>query len=115
MTIDHLFAGIPVADLDRALAWYERLWGRPADLVPNGNEAAWQLGEASWVYVVGDADRAGNGLLTILVGDLERHVAELAERGLATEPIDTIPGVVSKAEIADPEGNRITFGQPLDQ
>lgn len=112
MAIDHVFAGVPVADYAAARAWWERLVGRPPDLIPNDNEAAWQLTETGWIYVVGDAGRAGQALLTILVDDLDTHVAELAERGLATEAIDTVPGVVRTAEITDPDGNRITFGQP---
>jgi hypothetical protein len=44
---------------------------------------------------------------------LEDHVAELLERGLATEAIDTVPGVVRKAVMIDPEGNMITFGEDL--
>jgi predicted enzyme related to lactoylglutathione lyase len=47
------------------------------------------------------------------VDDLEDHVAKLAERGLATGAIDTVPGVVRKAVIIDPEGNRITVGEDL--
>jgi len=47
------------------------------------------------------------------VDDLEAHVAELAERGLATGAIATVPGVVRKAMISDPEGNTITFGEGL--
>jgi predicted enzyme related to lactoylglutathione lyase len=113
MAVHQLFAGIPVADLDGALAWYERLFGRPPDLLPNDDEACWQLAEGSWVYVVRDAGRAGNALLTPLVADLDAQVAELAARGLATDPIEVIPGAARKAEIRDPEGNTITFGQPL--
>jgi hypothetical protein len=33
--ITQVFSGIPVADLDVAARWYERLWGRPPDLEPN--------------------------------------------------------------------------------
>lgn len=31
MTIEHVLAVVPVADFDAAHAWYERLFGRPAD------------------------------------------------------------------------------------
>lgn len=30
MSINHVFAGVAVAQLGEALAWYERLFGRPA-------------------------------------------------------------------------------------
>jgi len=110
-----LFAGIAVADLDAARGWYERFAGRPADLVPNEREFAWQLTDTGWIYVVADADRAGRALVTLLVGDLDEWLAELAGRGLAAETIDTIPGAVRKAAFRDPEGNMVTLGQPLTQ
>jgi hypothetical protein len=40
-------------------------------------------------------------------------VVGLEGRGLALEPIETVPGVVRKAVITDPDGNRITFGESL--
>ncbi|MEA2420214.1 MAG: hypothetical protein QOE60_2420 [Thermoleophilaceae bacterium] len=111
MSVEHLFAGIPVADLDAALAWYERLWGRAPDLVPNDNEGCWQVAESRWIYVVGDAERAGNALLTFLVDDLDGWVAELAARGLETGSVEAIAAGTRTTAIADPEGNRLTFAQ----
>ena len=73
----------------------------------------WQVAETGWIYVVGNTRRAGHALLTLLVDDLEDQVAELAERGLATGAIDTVPGVVRKAVITDLEGNMITLGEDL--
>jgi predicted enzyme related to lactoylglutathione lyase len=113
LAVNHLFAGIPVADYHVALTWYERLLGRPPDVVVNENEAMWQVAIAGWIYVVGDVGRAGNAILTLLVDDLEGHVAELAERGLAAGAIETLPGG-RKATIFDPEGNTITFGEVPD-
>ena len=111
--ITELFEGLPVTDYPAARAWYERLFGREPDMLPHDTEAVWKMTGHGWVYVVADAERAGRGLLTMLVDDLDAHVAELASRGLATDPVDTIPGKVRTARIADPDGNRITFGQPL--
>jgi catechol 2,3-dioxygenase-like lactoylglutathione lyase family enzyme len=113
LAVNHVFAGIPVADYDAALAWYERLLGRPPDVIVNENEAMWQVAETGWIYVVGDTNRAGNALLTLLVDDLEDQVAALADRGLAPGAIDTVREGVRKAVIIDPEGNMITFGEVL--
>jgi hypothetical protein len=52
MAVTHVFAGIPVADRDAAVGWYERLAARPPDLIPNADEAAWQLNDTGWVYVI---------------------------------------------------------------
>jgi catechol 2,3-dioxygenase-like lactoylglutathione lyase family enzyme len=114
MAITEFFAGVAVADFGAMLAWYERLFGKPPDFFPHQREAVWRVIDHAWVYVVADAERAGGALLTILVQDLEDQVAQLVERGLPVGPIEwEIPGSVRKAVISDPEGNRITFGQPL--
>jgi predicted enzyme related to lactoylglutathione lyase len=111
MTI--VFAGMAVTDYAAAEDWYERLFGRPADMHPNDHEAVWQLAEGGWVYAVADAARAGAGLLTLIVDDLDATVEGLTARGIAVDSRETIPGAVRKAEYTDPDGNRVTFGQPL--
>ena len=113
MTINHVFAGIAVADYDSALAWYKRFFGRSPDVIVTENEAMWQVAETGWVYVVGDTNRAGKALLTLLVDDLEGHVAELGQRGLETSAIETVAGLYRKAVITDPEGNMISLGEDL--
>jgi hypothetical protein len=75
LTVNHVFADIAVADYDSALAWYTLFFGRPPDVVVTENESMWQVAEAGWIYVVGDANRAGKVLLTLLVDHLEGHVA----------------------------------------
>ncbi len=118
MAITEFFAGIAVADFGSMLAWYERLMGKPPDFFPQEGEAVWRVTEHAWIYVVatrheGAAGRAGKALLTILVDDLDDQVAQLAARGHPPGLIDVIAGSVRRVVIADPEGNRITFAQPL--
>ncbi len=113
LTINHVFAGIAVADYDSALVWYKRFFGRPPDVIVTENESMWHVADTGWIYVVGDTNRAGKALLTLLVDDLEDHVAELGERGLAPGAIDTVPGLYRKAVITDPDGNMISFGEDL--
>lgn len=104
------FSGVPVANLDPALEWYERFMGRPPDMRPHEGEAAWQLREGAWMYVVRDQERAGRGLLTLIVDDLDRALAELSERDIAADEIEELAGGVRKATLLDPEGNRIGLG-----
>ena len=113
LTIKYVFAGIGVADYDPALAWYTRFFGRSPDVIVTENEAMWQVTETGWIYVVGDSNRAGKALLTLLVDDLEGCVAELGERGLAPGTIETVPGLYRKAVISDPEGNMISLVEDL--
>jgi len=64
------------------------------------------------VYVVTDRQRAGNGLITLLIDDLEDRIAQLSERGIETGPVQEMGPSVPGIAITDPDGNRITFGQP---
>jgi predicted enzyme related to lactoylglutathione lyase len=113
MAITVLFAGIATGDYHSALPWYERLLGRPPDLIPHENEAAWQVAGMGWIYLVADTGRAGKALLTLIVHDLDDHLAQLAERGFVAGEIETLAGVGRKAVITDPEGNMITFAEVL--
>jgi catechol 2,3-dioxygenase-like lactoylglutathione lyase family enzyme len=111
MAVNQVFAGIAVADIDTARDWYERLLGRPADLIPNATEAAWQLTDTGWVYVVVDGERCGRSLLTLLVDDLDERVAGIAARGVVAVAVEAVPGVGREVVIADPDGNRVKLAQ----
>ena len=63
MAIKQVFVGVAVAYYESALEWYERLLGRPADVIPHETEALWRLADSSWIYVVADSGRAGKALL----------------------------------------------------
>ncbi len=112
MTVEHLFAAVPVADRDTAVDWYERLAGRAPDLIPNGEEAAWRMTETGWICVIADAEHAGSARHTLLVDDLDAFIAGLAERGIAADPVGTIGEDVRFTTVTDPDGNRMKIGQP---
>src|SRR5580698_2140719 len=78
-----LFAGVAVTDVDTVSPWYERLFGRPADIIPNDDEAMWRVtADAGWLYLVADGERAGRSLVAISVADLDAELALLRERGI---------------------------------
>jgi catechol 2,3-dioxygenase-like lactoylglutathione lyase family enzyme len=111
LAVNVLFAGIPVADLDAAIQWYERLLGAPPDMKPNEIERTWRLTDESWIYVVTDPERAGKGLVTVMVDDLDERLAAIAERGIEPDEIQEISEKARKAVFTDPEGNQIGIGQ----
>jgi catechol 2,3-dioxygenase-like lactoylglutathione lyase family enzyme len=111
MTVNVFFAGVAVKNYQAACAWYERLLGRPPDMLPNDIEAAWRISDTAWMYIIVDVDRAGKALLTLIIDDLEQHVAELGQRGFTPEEIEDVPGKYRKVSFRDPEGNTIAFGQ----
>ncbi len=111
MAFTYVFAGVPVADHEAALEWYERLLGRPPDRIPTDGDAVWQLSETGSIYVVRDPPRAGGALVTLIVDDLDAWIADVAGRGIAAGEIDTAPGAVRRAAVTDPDGNRITVAE----
>jgi catechol 2,3-dioxygenase-like lactoylglutathione lyase family enzyme len=112
MPYTEVFAGIAVRDRDAAIAFYERLLGAPPTMLPNDDEAAWQLTRGGWLYVLRDADRAGRAVVTLLVDDLDERLAKAAARGIELGPVDIVAGSVRTTWITDPDGNRVQIGQP---
>jgi catechol 2,3-dioxygenase-like lactoylglutathione lyase family enzyme len=104
-----LFAGVRVRDLQAARPWYERLFGEPTFL-PHATEAVWMLAEDRSIFVVEHGAGAGNSVLTILVDDLDAHVAAVAARGLEPDERLTYSNGVRKALYRDPDGNELGFG-----
>jgi catechol 2,3-dioxygenase-like lactoylglutathione lyase family enzyme len=97
------FAGVAVRSIDDARAWYTDFFGREPDMLPHSREAVWQVTDGGWVYVVEDAERAGNSLVTLLVDDLD-------SRDL--DSIETLGNGTRVAVVTDPDGNKIQLGEP---
>jgi predicted enzyme related to lactoylglutathione lyase len=109
MAMEVLFASVPVTDLRTALPWYERLFGRPADIVPHTHEVMWRVSDTGWIYVIEDAERAGRTVVTVSVGDLNQFVADLAGRGITAGPIEQVGDAGRKAGAVDADGNVINW------
>jgi predicted enzyme related to lactoylglutathione lyase len=107
--IDVVFAGVPVADLERAVAWYSRFFGRPPDVKVPDVEVMWVVRSGAWVRVLRDTGRAGSALVTLAVADLDELVGALDEREIDHGPITTVPGAGRKTDVADPDGNAVSF------
>lgn len=113
MSISHVLAVVPVTDFDSALAWYERLLGRPADNLPMGGLADWHVSETGWIQVFRDIDRAGKAMVNLAVDDMDEHLADLAGQGLSPAAIETATENVRLAVITDPDGNTLTLVENL--
>jgi catechol 2,3-dioxygenase-like lactoylglutathione lyase family enzyme len=105
-----LFAGMPVSDYDRAVAWYTQLLGTGPSFVPNATEAVWELAEGRYLYVDAEAQPAGHALATVFVDDLDTLVSAVASRGLEPDHRETYSNGVRKVLYRDPDGNEVGFG-----
>jgi catechol 2,3-dioxygenase-like lactoylglutathione lyase family enzyme len=105
----HLFAGLRVREFAAARTWYEQLLGEPSFL-PHATEAVWTLADSGSVYIVQDAERAGQGVVLLFVDDLDAQVTEIVARGLQPDERETLANGVRKAIFRDPDGNEVGFG-----
>ena len=109
MAVD-LFAGVGVTDFDRAVAWFESLLGEPAAFVATDTEWVWTVAEHGWIYVLLHPERAGHGMLTVFLDDLDSFVESAAGRGIEPAKRETYENGVHKVIYLDPDGNEIGFG-----
>lgn len=106
----HLFAGVPVSDFERAVAWYARLYGAPETFRAHETEYVWTLAEDRSVYVLLKPESAGHALVTVMLDDLDGFADGAAARGLEPTARETYEGGVRKLVYHDPDGNELGFG-----
>lgn len=109
--ITHLFAGIPVSDLDASTDWYTRLFGRPPDTLV-GNEVLWEIDEHAWLFIEPNAEQAGAGRITLAVTGLTELLERLDAAGIEYKPVETYKNGVRHVSVPDPDGNAIAFAEP---
>jgi catechol 2,3-dioxygenase-like lactoylglutathione lyase family enzyme len=111
---------IPVADVDRAKAFYVERLGFVADvdvrpapgvrvvqLTPPGSACSIGMGTGLGAY---DGREPGSvKALHLVVADLEAARAELAGRGVEVGPVEDVGGGVRYAGFSDPDGNSWTL------
>jgi catechol 2,3-dioxygenase-like lactoylglutathione lyase family enzyme len=111
--ITALIAGVPVSDLEAAIDWYTRFFGRPPDMRA-GEEILWDVDEHATLFIEPDAARAGGGRITFAVAGLDALLEHLAAQGIPHEPIETYSNGVRHVNVPDPDGNAIAFAEPPD-
>lgn len=110
MTINRVDAVMSTTQIGRAYEWYARLFGRASDRHPMVDLYEWHFPNGG-VQLVADATGAGRSLLTVVVGSLDAARHEMQTRDLV---LGSVAGgnFAEVAQIADPDGNRITFAEP---
>ncbi|HEY2354460.1 MAG TPA: hypothetical protein VGH79_06145 [Gaiellaceae bacterium] len=110
MAVTHTFAGLAVAEYTTAHDWYVRLLGREADMFPHDTECVWHVTPTSSIYLVQDPDRAGSGLLTVGLDDLDADERRLRAAGVAFS-VDDGGSAPRRVIVSDLDGNRLSFFQ----
>ena len=110
---------IPVADVDRAKAFYADRLGfvvdvdvRPAEgvrvvqVTPPGSSCSIGFGTGLPAY---EGAPGSIRALHLVVADIDRARADLVDRGVDVEPVVDVGGGVRYAALADPDGNTWTL------
>ena len=113
MPIRNAIASLAVRDLTAALAWYEKLLGRPADSRPMPEVGEWSFERGGWLQIYRGPERAGSGSVTLAVSSLEEQLSALREAGV-DPPEPSISDKVKVVMIKDPDGNSIAFAEAID-
>jgi catechol 2,3-dioxygenase-like lactoylglutathione lyase family enzyme len=111
--ITHLFAGVPVSDLDASIDWYTRFFGRAPDRRV-GDEILWEVDERAWLFIEPNPDSAGAGRITLAVEGLDGLLQRLGAERIEHETIETYSNGVRHVNIPDPDGNAIAVAEPPD-
>jgi predicted enzyme related to lactoylglutathione lyase len=111
MKAKQVLAAIAVGDIDQAIAWYGKLFGRPCDERPMKEAAEWMLSPGGGIQLVLSNENTGRSMVTLGVSDIESLVSELESRGIETAATAPGEGRFRIAQVRDPEGNLLTFAQ----
>lgn len=113
---------IPVTDLPRARRFYESALGLKPIAEPAPGVAFFACGENTSLFVYErPSAKTDHTLASFVVGDIEREVRELRERGVSFEEYDmpglkTVDGIATMGEarsawFRDPDGNLFALNQ----
>lgn len=114
VSIANAIASLAASNLAKSSRWFEALLDRAADSRPMPNLAEWRFPRGGWLQIYEDTERAGHGSVTLAVSSIVD--AETRVRGLGIDTGEQTSGAAVKTfTITDPDGNRITFAEALDQ
>lgn len=95
-----------VASHDESVAWYEKLFGRPADARPTPRCQEWRLGADIVFHVIEMPSRQGETSVTFGLSDLDDEAARLWEAGITLDAQSIVGRFAASRYTAtcDPEG-----------
>lgn len=108
MAITRLLAQMTISDLESAVAWYTRFFGREPDARPMDGLVEWHLTDTFGVQVWAERERSGHSSMVLDESDLDARIAHLDRAGLRYDgPWDATASRI--VQLSDPDGNRIVL------
>ena len=111
MQIQGIYAAVATASMDAAEKFYSQLFDRSPDDRPMEGLLQWRNVAGANIQIFDDAENAGSSRLTIVVPKMDEARKSLEEIGVTlTGEMQGDYGRI--AQVADPDGNRITLAEP---
>lgn len=102
--------GIPVEDLAASTAWYDAVLDcRPA-LAPAPGIVEYEVA-GIWIQLIGGQRGSRGWVLRYEVEDLAAERERLSGLGISVGEVQTVPGLISFFDFADPDDNALSCYQ----
>ncbi|MGH1347930.1 MAG: VOC family protein [Nannocystales bacterium] len=105
--------GVPVPDLDAAVAWYSKLLGRELESIePMEGIVELRVASGTWLQlfsVEAEGFRPTTTILRFKTPNIGDEAARLDAAGIQVGEVTRIPEVVAFAEFVDPYGNPVSL------
>lgn len=115
MDVQSVTVGLPVSDLERAVAWYQRVFALSApDLVPADGVVEFQLGTI-WLQLGEEPTRRSGAEVVTRFGisDAAAERERLIAQGVEVGPLEHVPDAVDYFDFLDLDGNKLSFDSEL--
>ena len=107
--------GLHAPDAALAREWYERVLGRPPDLIPVDGVFEWRLAAGGVAAGGRGRTRAVPPVLRLGVPDLDAALRGVGRgRRARSARYERIPGVIALCDAEDPFGNVLSLYEELD-
>jgi catechol 2,3-dioxygenase-like lactoylglutathione lyase family enzyme len=105
---------LPVADVETAKHWYERILELDRGIEPVPGVQEYEVLPGCWLQLFEGETSISANVLRIGVEDLERERFRLLHLGVPVHESERVEGVIAFCEFADPDSNRLSLYQVLD-
>ena len=107
--------GLPVTDLDSAVAWYRQLLGEVEEVNPAPGVWEFQIISSGWLQLF--ESKTSNSNLAVVrfeTDDIEASRVQATTLGTGVGEIATVLEVVRYFDFRDPFGNQLSFYELLE-
>ncbi len=115
MKVTSVTVSVPVRDLAVAAGWYRRLWPDRDPIEPVSDIVEFEVIPGSWLQLIEGEPCESLHTFRLGVPDIDAERRRIEGLGVAIEPVERVEGAVAHCEFLDPDGNRLSLYEVLDE